>query len=72
MGTVHSACTSGKFSYGDQVNLQIFDVEYPVVYFDLSVNGTLTELDYKFYIETFHVPMIVKEGSYKAGTTYKI
>ena len=68
MGTVHSACTSGTFKYGPSS----FEVDYPVIYFDVAKNGSRSEIAYEFYIETFHVPMVLKEGSYKSGHTYKI
>ena len=63
MGTVHGSCTAGQFRYGEDS----YDREYPIVYFYVSEEGNSTEIDYQFYIEQFHHPIVLKQGTYSAG-----
>ena len=72
--TVPNGCIDGVFQYTDSSGtVQSLDMTHPLLYFalyDQSNPGRI--IAYKYYVEQFQKPIIVKEADYSAGTQFKI
>jgi len=65
--TVDKACTSGTFKFGRRS----YNMKAPVIYFTVY-DSRGRRVDYKFYVESTHTPLVLKPGQYKAGEKYRI